>query len=79
MDLKTVKTDLIHWVKDLKDKSVLQQLQELKKQHEDSLELSESQRKELDLRLKKYEEGQMHFSSWDEVKDRVRKRHEDDL
>jgi len=35
-------------------------------------ELSEEQQEELDKRLEKYEAGQMNFSSWGTVKDRIR-------
>ncbi|WP_245949346.1 addiction module protein [Echinicola strongylocentroti] len=79
MDVQSVKIDLIHWLTELQDKSVLKKLQGLKEQQESSFELSAEQKKELDSRLEKYENGEMRFSSWETVKDRVRKRAKDAL
>lgn len=45
----------------------------------DDYELSEAHKTELDSRLEKYEAGEMHFSSWDTVKERIRKRSKDAL
>ncbi len=72
MDVQSVKIDLIHWLTQLQDKSVLKQLQGLKEQQESSFELDAGHKKELDSRLEKYENGEMEFSPWDKVKDRVR-------
>lgn len=73
MDVQSVKIDLIHWLTELQDKSVLKELQGLKEQQEKSFELTKEQKEELDSRLKKYEDREMKFSSWDSVKDRIRK------
>jgi len=72
MDIQSVKIDLIHWLTELQDKAVLKKLQGLKEQQELALELSAEQEEELEKRLKKYESGDMKFSSWDKVKNRIR-------
>jgi len=74
MDVQSVKIDLIHWLTELQDKSTLKKLQGLKEMQEDVFELGADQEKELDQRFEKYENGEMKFSSWDTVKDRVRNR-----
>ena len=79
MDVQTIKIDLIHWLTRLEDKEVLKQLQGLKEQQESAFELSSEQKKELDGRLEKYGSGEMEFSPWNTVKDRVRKRADDAL
>ncbi len=79
MDIKSVKIDLIHWLTELQDKAVIKKLQGLKEQQESAFELSSEQKKELEGRLEKYENGEMEFSSWDMVKDRVRKHAKDAL
>ncbi len=79
MDIQSIKIDLIHWLTELQDQSVLKKLQVLKEQQESSFELSAEQKKELDSRLEKYENGEMKFSSWDTVKNRVRNRTKDAL
>lgn len=79
MDVQSVKIDLIHWLTELQDKAVLQQLQGLKEQQESSFELNTEQKEELDGRLEKYENGEMKFSTWDTVKNRVRNRAKDAL
>ncbi|SEI93895.1 hypothetical protein SAMN05192553_101933 [Cyclobacterium xiamenense] len=56
MDVKSIKIDLIHWLTELQDISVLEKLQGLKEAQESSFELSAGQNKELDSRLGKYED-----------------------
>lgn len=79
MDVQSIKIDLIHWLTELQDKAVLKKLQGLKEQQESTYELSKEQKKELDIRLERYEKGEMNFSSWDTVKDRIRNRTKDAL
>ena len=79
MDIQSVKIDLIHWLTELQDKSILKKIQSLKEQQDDAFKLSADQKKELDSRLKKYENGEMKFSSWDTVKDRIRNSAKDAL
>ena len=79
MDTKSIKIDLIHWLTELQDTSILKELQILKDRHKEMYDLSTDQEKELDIRLEKYEAGEMKFSSWDTVKDRIRNRAKDAL
>ena len=71
MDIQTLKIDIIHWLTELKDKTVLEKIHALK---EEDIELSAAQQTELDKRLKKYERGEMKFKSWDETRASIRKR-----
>ncbi len=77
MDIQSVKIDLIHWLTELEDKPTLKKLQGLKEEQEITFELSAEQKKELDSRLEKYEKGEMKFSSWETVKERIRNRTKD--
>jgi len=79
MDVQSIKIDLIHWLTELQDKSVLKKLQVLKEEEESTYELSGEQKRELDTRLERYEKGEMNFSSWDTVKGKIRKRAKDAL
>ena len=79
MDIQSIKVDLIHWLTELQDQSVLEQIQGLKEQQESSFELNAEQTKELDSRLEKYENGEMKFSPWDKVRERIKSRAEDAL
>ena len=79
MDVQSAKIDLIHWLTELQDQSVIKKLQGLKEEQEKVYELSTEQKEELDSRLKDYEEGKMKFTSWDSVKDRIRIRSKDAL
>lgn len=79
MDIHSVKIDLIKWLTDLQDQKIIAQIQELKQQQESLPELSDAQKLELKERLEKYERGEMKFSSWDEVKQRIQKKAKDDL
>ena len=71
-NIQALKVDLIHWLTELHDINVLQNLADLKKNQLSSFELNEEQKAELDNRLEKYSNGQMKFSSCSEVKDRIR-------
>lgn len=79
LDTQSIKIDLIHWLTELQDTSILKELQILKERHKDTYQLSTDQEKGLDSRLEKYEAGEMKFSSWDTVKDRVRNSAKDAL
>jgi putative addiction module component (TIGR02574 family) len=79
MDVHAVKIELIQWLAELQDTAVLRQLQGLKKQQESPLELDAELSQELERRLERYESGETRFSSWDEVKDRVRNSAESNL
>ncbi|HSI74414.1 MAG TPA: addiction module protein [Lunatimonas sp.] len=79
MDIQSVKIDLIHWLSELEDMSVLEQIQSLKEEQENSFQLNTEQGKELESRLERYEKGEMRFSSWDAVKKRIRDQANDAL
>ncbi|MFC0655155.1 addiction module component [Mongoliitalea lutea] len=72
MDIQSVKIDLIHWLTELEDTSILKKLQIIKELEENTLLLSEEQQKELDIRLEKYENGQLEFTFWEIVKTRIK-------
>lgn len=72
MDIQTLKIDIIHWLTELKDKNVLEKIHALK--GEEDIELLPAQQTELDRRLKKCEQGEMKFKSWDETRASIRKR-----
>ena len=74
MDIQSIKVDLIHWLTELQDLSVLEQLQGMKAKQESSLKLNPEQTKELDSRLEKYENGEMKFSPWEQVRERIKSR-----
>lgn len=79
MDTQSIKIDLIHWLTELQDASLLNELHVLKESYKETFQLSKKQEKELDSRLEKYESGEMKFSSWDAVKERIRNRAMNDL
>lgn len=79
MDIQSIKIDLIHWLSELEDMSVLEQIQSLKEEQENSFQLNAEQGEELESRLERYEKGEMRFSSWDAVKKRIRDRANDAL
>ena len=74
MDIPSIKIELIKWLTNLQDKSMLEKLQGLKQEQEATFELSLEQEKEIDERLEKYESGKTHFSSWGEVKGKIKNR-----
>lgn len=78
MDIQSLKIDIIHWLTELKDKSVLEKIYAIK-QGEVADELSSAQQTELENRLKKYERGEMKFKSWEETRTSIRKRSKDAL
>ncbi len=72
MDIQSLKIDIIHWLTELKDKTVLEKINAIKE--EEGIELSPAQQTELDRRLKKYEAGEMELKSWEKTRASVRKR-----
>ncbi|MFN3997442.1 addiction module protein [Algoriphagus sp.] len=71
MDVAALKLDLIQWLAQIQDESLLKKIQFIRDSKEENLELSEEQLLELDQRLEKYERGEINFSSWEKVKDRM--------
>jgi hypothetical protein len=72
MDIQSLKIDIIHWLTELKDKSVLEKILAIKE--DEFIGLSSAQQNELAKRLKKYGQGKMKFKSWDETKASIRTR-----
>lgn len=74
MTIESLKIDLIHWLSELDDRHTIEKLLRIKEKQEKADLLNENQKEELDTRLDKYESGEMEFSSWDTVKQRVKNR-----
>jgi putative addiction module component (TIGR02574 family) len=79
MDVAALKLDLIQWLAQIQDESLLKKIQLIRDSKEEILELSEEQLLELDQRLEKYERGEMNFSSWEKVKERVKNRAKNEI
>jgi putative addiction module component (TIGR02574 family) len=72
MDVAALKLDLLKWLTQLQDEVVLKKINALKEANEEETGLSAEQIEELDRRLEKYQRGEMEFSSWESVKERVK-------
>ncbi len=72
MDAAALKLDLLKWLTQLQDEVVLKKINALKEANEEETGLSAEQIEELDRRLEKYQRGEMEFSSWESVKERVK-------
>lgn len=72
MDVAALKLDLLKWLTQLQDEVVLEKINALKEANEEETGLSAEQIEELDRRLEKYQRGEMEFSSWESVKERVK-------
>lgn len=79
MDVAALKLDLIQWLAQIQDETLLKRIQSIKDSKNEDLELSEEQLLELDERLEKYERGEMNFSSWEKVKERVKTRAKNEI
>lgn len=78
MDIQSLKIDLIHWLTQLKDKSILEKVHAIKEEVE-HIGLARSQHEELEKRLDKYERGEMEFKTWEEAKANIRDKAKDAL
>ncbi|GAB2624127.1 addiction module protein [Belliella aquatica] len=65
MDIQTIKLDLILWLSQLQDASVLQKLQSVKEEH--GFTLSEAQKNLLDERLESYRNNPDDLLDWDDL------------
>jgi putative addiction module component (TIGR02574 family) len=72
MDIQSVKIDLIHWLTQLQDITILEKIQALRVDDDNDLDLSPEQQRELDRRLEKLASGEAKFVSWDEAEARIR-------
>lgn len=66
MDIQTVKLDLIHWLTELQDMSVLERLLAFKDHIESGL--SDSHKKLLDDRIAAWEQDPIKVLEWEDVK-----------
>ncbi|MBA4300736.1 putative addiction module component, TIGR02574 family [Algoriphagus alkaliphilus] len=74
MDVVSLKLDLIKWLSHLQDEAILKKIHSIKKANDQEIGLTSEQLEELDRRLDKYERGEMNFSTWENVKARVKSR-----
>ncbi|WP_026904598.1 addiction module protein [Pedobacter glucosidilyticus] len=74
MDIQSLKINIIHWITELEDEKLLQEIQDIK-QNRDISFISTVQQEELDTRIDEYLKGKTEFRTWDEVKANIRKRH----
>ena len=65
MDIQSIKVDLIHWLTELQDRSILEQLQVFKHQHTE--ELGDAHKSLLDKRIASYEKNPDSVHDWDSV------------
>lgn len=65
MDIQSLKVDLIHWLTELEDRSILEQIQGFKKQQESTL--SDAHKMLLDERIASYEKDPKNVLDWDQV------------
>lgn len=65
MDIQTIKVDLIHWLTELQDRTILEQLQAFKQQQEEGL--SGAHKALLDERIASYEKDPDKALDWDDV------------
>lgn len=65
MDIQSIKIDLIHWLTELEDISVLEKLQSFKNQREGSL--SKAHKDLLDGRITSYQENPDSLIDWDDM------------
>jgi hypothetical protein len=72
MDAVALKLDLIKWLSQLQDEGILKKIDALREANEEGAGLSTEQIDELERRLEKYQRGEMEFSSWQSVKERVK-------
>ena len=65
MDIQSIKVDLIHWLTELQDRSILEKLQAFKKQQEATL--SDAHKTLLDERIVSYEKDPDNVLDWDHI------------
>ncbi len=65
MEIESIKIDLIHWLTELKDRKILEQLHTFKKQHEGGL--SDAHKAILDERIASFEKDPGKLLDWDQV------------
>ncbi len=71
MDLQAIKLNLIHWVTQLQDRRILEQLHTFKQQQKE--DLSESHKALLDERISSCEKDPSKMLDWEDVVDELEK------
>lgn len=71
MDTQSIKIDLIHWLTELQDQSILEQMQAFKKQQQEVI--SDAHKALLDERIASYENDPEYVLDWDHVMDELEK------
>ncbi|MFA6058267.1 MAG: addiction module protein [Taibaiella sp.] len=69
MITETERLSLIQWLIETKDENAISKIKEIKNE---SASLTEAQQMVLAKRLERYRNGETKFSSWDDVKKRIR-------
>ena len=69
-----IKLDLIHWLIETTDTVTLEKIQAIRSSSFSGL--TPEQEVILDERIEKYEKGLLRFSSWEEVKERIKTKRE---
>ena len=65
MDIQSIKVDIIHWITELQDRAILEQLQAFKHRQEEGL--SEAHKALLEVRIASYEKDPGKVLEWDDV------------
>lgn len=71
MDIQAIKIDLIHWLTELQDQKILEQLQIFKTQQEKGL--SDAHKALLNERLASYKNDPTNVLDWEEVMEEIEK------
>ena len=71
MDIQTLKVDLIHWLTEIQDQSLLEELKAFKEEKESTL--SEAHKTLLDERIASYEENPEQLQDWSAVQQEIEK------
>jgi putative addiction module component (TIGR02574 family) len=78
MDIN-IKADLHRLIDEIEDKALLEAVYTILEKNVSEQELSTEQTKELDKRIKAYEQEETQFYTWEEAKERIKKRAKDGL
>ena len=69
MDIQTLKVDLIHWLTEIQDKSLLEEILAFKEEKESAL--SKAHKTLLDQRIASYEENPDQLLDWRAVQQEI--------
>jgi putative addiction module component (TIGR02574 family) len=74
MDIRAEKLDLIQWMAQLSDETIVRKIKALRNETAQSTELSSAHKAFLDERIASHEANPESGSSWEEVKQRITSR-----